>query len=628
MATPRSRARACALLVVAAGATGACACADDSATRSSAAPVGSRPGMGAIVSGGGATFRVWAPLASAVWVTGDFNGWGWTPLVGEGNGNFSGDVAAASAGQRYRYIVRNRWGSDAWKADPRAQRMENSIGASILHDPGSYAWRAQGFALPPRNEQVFYEIHVGTFHDAPGGGPGHLHSAGDRLDHLRDLGVNMIELMPVMEFPGDFSWGYNPSAPFAPESAYGTPDDLKWFIDEAHLRGIGVVIDVVHNHYGPNDLALWCFSGDCLGAGGEYFFTDWRRRTPWGDTRPDYGRGEVRDYVTDQAMMLLHEYRADGLRWDATKFIRTVSGSDTDSLPEGWAVLRAATDRKNATQPWKLMIAEDFGGGDAITRPTSAGGAGFDAQWAGDFVHPLRAALVAPSDDGRDVVAVRDAILHRFNGQAAQRIIYTESHDEVANGHQRLPEEIWPGNAASWAAKKRSTLGAAILMTAPGVPLLFEGQELLEDGWFAVDDPIAWSKASRFAGIVQLYRDLIRLRRNGFDNSRGLRGEHVNVFHLNAADHVIAYHRWDRGGPGDDVVVVANFSSRWFPDYAIGLPRSGIWYVRFNSDWSGYAPEFGNTRTLDVWTRDGGRDGLPYQGSLGLGPYTAVILSQ
>ncbi len=581
---------------------------------------GSRAGMGSLLSGGGATFRVWAPLAQAVWVTGDFNGWGRTALCGEGNGNFSVDVASASNGQKYKYVVRNAWGAETTKADPRARRMENSVGASMLQDAGSYAWR-NGFSMPPRNQQVFYELHVRTF-------AGTFRGAALRLDQLRDLGINMIELMPIYEFPGDVSWGYNPSYPYAPESAYGSPDDLKYFVDEAHARGIGVVFDVVNNHYGPNDLSMWCFSGDCLGAGGEYFFTDGRAHTPWGSTRPDYGRAEVRDYIRDQGAMLLGEYRADGLRWDATKFVRTVDGSEASSLPAGWDVLRYASNSKNAEQPWKLLIAEDFGGGDVITRPTSAGGAGFDAQWAGEFVHPVRAALVAPSDDGRDLYAVRDALTQRFNGQASQRVIYTENHDEVANGHQRLPEEIWPGHASSWAAKKRSTLGAAILMTAPGVPLVFAGQEVLEDGWFDASDAIDWSKLSRFAGIQTLYRDLIRLRRNWWNNTRGLAGEHVNVFHLNAADKLLAYHRWDLGGSGDDVIVVANFSSRYFPDYSIGLPRPGIWYVRFNSDASAYASEFGNTATHDMWSRDGGQDGLPYHGSLALGPYSAVILSQ
>jgi 1,4-alpha-glucan branching enzyme len=586
-----------------------------------------RPGMGAIVYDGGTTFRVWAPFAERVWVTGDFNGWGWTPLASEHNGNFSADVRGAQKHQKYQYVIRNRWGHDERKTDPRAARVDHSNGAGIIHDPGSYDWRARWYETPSRRDQVVYELHVGTFHDGPGFGPGNWQSAAAKLDYLRDLGVNMIEIMPVFEFPGDFSWGYNPSHPFAPETSYGTPDDMKYFVDEAHMRGIGVIFDVVHNHYGPADLSMWCFSGDCLGVGGEYFFADHRAQTPWGRTRPDYGRHEVKEYIKDHSMMLLHEYRADGLRFDATKFIRTIHGDEGSTIAAGWDLLRYVTDAKNREQPYKTLIAEDFGGGEAITKATAWGGAGFDSQWAGEFVHPIRSALIAQNDQDRNMWSVRDAITHGFGG-ATTRVIYTESHDEVANGKKRLPDEIWPGNAGSWASKKRSTLGAGIVLTSPGIPLLFQGQEFLEDGWFSAEDPIDWSKAGRFRGITQLYRDLIHLRRNWHNNTRGLRGDHVNVFHLNDVDKVVAYHRWDEGGPGDDVVVIANFSARWFPSYAVGLPRGGLWYVRFNSDASAYSSDFGNTQTLDTWARDGGRDGMPVQGSLGLGPYSMVILSQ
>jgi 1,4-alpha-glucan branching enzyme len=224
--------------------------------------------------------------------------------------------------------------------------------------------------------------------------------------------------------------------------------------------------------------------------------------------------------------------------------------------------------------------------------------------------------------------AVRDAIQHTYNGDAFQRVIYTESHDEVANGRSRVPETIWPGNASSWFSKKRSTLAAAIVMTAPGIPMLFEGQEILEDGWFDDQDPVDWSKLSTYAGIHDLYRDLIRLRRNWWDNTRGLRGQGTSVYHVNNSAKVVAYHRWDLGGPGDDVVVIANFSNTPFDNYTIGLPQAGAWYVRFNSDWSGYDSTFGDHPAWDFTAQAGAYDGMPYNGTLSLGPYTAVILSQ
>jgi 1,4-alpha-glucan branching enzyme len=125
-----------------------------------------------------------------------------------------------------------------------------------------------------------------------------------------------------------------------------------------------------------------------------------------------------------------------------------------------------------------------------------------------------------------------------------------------------------------------------------------------------------------------MYRDLIHLRRNWYNNTRGLRGQHVNVHHVNHNDKVIAFHRWDNGGSGDDVVVVVNMSSRGFDSYHIGFPRAGLWKVRFNSDWNGYSADFGNHASYDTSAQVGGRDGMAYNGNVGIGPYTAVILSQ
>lgn len=588
----------------------------------------SKAGMGAKPYAGGTLFRVWAPNAAKVFVTGDFNAWSTTAneLFAEGNGNFSSDVPGAKAGERYKYIIQTPSGESLYRNDPRAARVENSVGSSIIHDPDAYRWTTSGYETPKFNRQVIYEMHIGTFNDSPGGGPGNWKSAAAKLDYLADLGVNMLQVMPPAEFPGDFSWGYNPSFPFAPESSYGSPEDMKAFIDGAHKRGMGVVIDVVHNHHGPADLPNWCFDGPCYGHGGIYYYTDYRAETPWGDTRPDYGRKEVRDFIKDSALMWLNEYRLDGLRFDGTKYMRTLDGSG--DLPEGWGLLRWISDEVKKNQPWKILIAEDFGAGDAMTRSTPSGGAGFDTQWAGEFMHPIRSALVAPSDSGRDMNSVAWSINQKFNGQASQRVVYTESHDEVANGQTRLPEAIWPGKADSREAQKRSTLGAVLTMTSPGIPMIFQGQEFLEDGWFDDQDPLDWQKSKNHSGITNLYRDLIHLRRNWNNNTRGLGGENVNVFHINNQDKLIAYHRWDLGGVGDDVVVLVNMSANSYRNYQIGFPKTGRWKVRFNSDWTGYSSAFGNTASLDTDAYQGPKDGMPANGSMVIGPYSAVILSQ
>ena len=195
---------------------------------------------------------------------------------------------------------------------------------------------------------------------------------------------------------------------------------------------------------------------------------------------------------------------------------------------------------------------------------------------------------------------MRQAIEGRYNGDPFQRVIYSESHDEIANGKARVASEINPQNPDCWAAQKRTTLAAALVLTSPGIPMLFQGQEFLEDGWFQDSVPLDWHKSEEFSGLVRMYRDLIHLRLNRFGSTRGLTGSGVNTFHQNQADNVIAYHRWHQGGPGDDVVVVVNLSHNAHGNYQIGFPSPGLWRLRLNSDWIGYSRAFGNQACSDV----------------------------
>jgi 1,4-alpha-glucan branching enzyme len=258
----------------------------------------------------------------------------------------------------------------------------------------------------------------------------------------------------------------------------------------------------------------------------------------------------VRQYLRDNALYWLENFRADGLRWDMTLYIRTVFGNEADvgqSLSDGYGVMQWINREINERSPWKISIAEDLQDNPWLTRRVDVGGAGFDSQWAANFVHPVRRALIAGRDEDRSMAEVRAAILGRYDDDAFKRVIYTESHDEVANGRARLPQDIAPQDPGGWFARKRSALGAVLVFTAPGIPMVFQGQEFLEDEWFRDADPLDWSKKQRFAGMFRLYQDLIRMRR---DRARfaGLQGHNINVFHCNDADKVVAFHRWDRGG--------------------------------------------------------------------------------
>jgi 1,4-alpha-glucan branching enzyme len=590
--------------------------------------------MGTILYNGGAAFRVWAPFASNLCVAGTFNAWSPTanPLASENNGFWSGDVDGVKIGDEYQFGITNGTQPLIWHKNPYASEVVNSSGNAIVHDP-DFDWTGDNFVMPAWNDLVIYEMHVGTFNDAPGTGAGTFDEITPKLPYLADLGINAIEIMPVAEFAGDYSWGYNPSQPFAVESALGGPQGLYRFVKAAHAHGIGVFIDVVYNHCGPGDLDLWRFDGwtDSDHNGGIYFYDNVRAQTPWGSTRPDYGRNQVRQYFRDNALFWLNKYRLDGLRFDSVVSIRNRLGNNNDltnDLPDGWSLLQWINNEIQSSQPWKITIAEDLQNNDWITRSTGAGGAGFGSQWEAAFVHPIRQAIITSNDGDRDLFAVRDAMYHSYNGNATGRVIYTESHDEDANGHQRVPEEIWPGNAGSWFSRKRSTLGAALVFTAPGIPMIFQGQEFLENGYFQDSVPLDWSKLTTYPGIHSLYRDLIRLRRNWNNQTAGLRGQNLNVHHLNNTDKLLGFHRWQNGGAGDDVVVAVNFANRSYDNYALGFPRAGLWRVRFNSDWQGYSPDYGNKLGYDTVAGTGSRDGMPFQANIGLGPYSVLILSQ
>jgi len=604
----------------------------------------SRPGMGAIPyatgNNNGTTFRVWAHLAKQVWVTGTFNNWSSDahPLFSEGNGYWSVDVPEAQINHLYRYVIQSDYLQGLqWRTDPYCKCVQNndtSDGTIVLSD---FDWTDDRFACPPWNDLVIYELHVASF-NRDAAAEGDFGSIIAKLDYLHDLGVNAIEIMPIFGFPGNYSLGYNPAFPFDIESNYGTPAGFKDFIKAAHQKGIAVILDIVLNHFGPDDLdsSLRRLDGWSENdKSGMYFYNDWRSETAFGD-RPDFGRGEVRQFLRDNVMMWLEEYRVDGLRFDSTVNIRNVKGRNDDpaaDIPEGWSFMQWINNEVDNRAPWKLTIAEDLQENDWITRDTGDGGAGFDSQWDDTFYWKLNNAIVANQDAGRSMFDVRDALLHRFEADFCTRVIYINNHDKCAaiNNGFRLSDRIWMGNADNWNVRKRCTLAAAIVLTAPGIPMIFQGDEFLEWGSWDPSSTLDWNKKNQFSGIWNLHHSLFHLRRNWFNNTAGLKGQHINVFHVNDRDKMVAYHRWQNGGPGDDVIVVANFANTSYNSYTIGFPRAGNWYVRFNSDWNGYGYDFGNQPGYDTTAGDaagGMADDFPFAGNIGIGPYTVLILSQ
>ncbi|WP_194973914.1 alpha-amylase family glycosyl hydrolase [Aquiflexum lacus] len=588
-------------------------------------------GMGSILGENGVTFRVWAPHADQVFVMGEFSEWREEqfPLDHEGDGYWAVHVNEANAGDEYKFIIING-DQRLHKNDPYALKLTHSNGNSVIYNPFD-DWKNHEFRIAPFNELVIYELHIGTFNreGLNDGEVGTFYSAVEKLDYLQELGINAIELMPISEFSGDSSWGYNPSHPFAVETAYGGPEGLKHFIYEAHIRGIAVILDVVYNHFGPSDMDLWQFDGwSENGYGGIYFYNDERAKTPWGENRPDFGRKEVRNYIRDNAMMWLHTHQCDGLRLDATAMIRFlgyIDPTDRTILEDGFSFLQDLIAEIRAEFPHKILIAEDLKEDAAVTAPISKNGLGFHAQWGVGFADYVKRVLLEVEDRHRNLQMIVESLFFSFNNDVFQRIIFTESHDEVANGSSRLPEEIDPGNADGEYAKKKSTLGAITLFTSAGIPMIFQGQEFMTHGYFSDSEELNWEKQKENQGISQMYRDLIWMRSGRDKDLVGLTGHKIETLHFHQDKLVLAFSRTHLDFQDRPVIVILNFSSNEYFGYRIGIPFESELDVKFNSGWKGYDEDFSDT-TLSGVQIEGAFEGQAHSIKVDLPSFGGVIL--
>jgi len=578
--------------------------------------------LGVSLHGSKAEFRVWAPFAKAVALIGTFTPNGPIPLESEKDGYWSVLVEDVAPGQTYRYQIETGDGRTIQKNDPRARAITSSDnGFSVIAD-NEFDWGDMTFTAPSKNQQIIYELHIGTFNRPDPATTGTFETAIEKLDYLKELGINMVELMPITSMAYSNGWGYAPNYIYSVESMFGGRYGLMSFVKACHERGIGVILDLVYNHFfGTTD--LWQFDGwSENGRGGIYFYNDERGDTPWGG-RPDYGRPEVRQFFLDNIAMWLSEYRLDGLRIDSTIYMRNTAGLDNDpahDIPDAWYLLQDIVDLAHKINPHAVMIAEDYACTPFITKARSDSGCGFDAQWELGYPHALRDALGL--NGSRNLEAIRYELEHTYNGDAFEKIIFSDSHDTAANGSVRLSEAAAPERPASLNSRQMTLLADAITLTGPGIPMLLQGAEFMQEGAFNDWQALDWKHASKHRGIVEAHQHLIKLRLNQYGNTAGLLGQSTALIHRDDTNHVIAYHRWDKGGTGDDVIVIANFSDNTFDEYSLHLPRDGAWTVRFNSSWRGYSADFREQTWSTVMTDD------QQSAHISLAPYSVYVISQ
>ena len=414
-------------------------------------------------------FRVWAPNATRVEVEiADDR----LAMSETGRSWYEVDVPDAGTGTEYRYVLD---GGEPLP-DPRSPSQPLGIdGPSRLVDHKGFPWTDDGWKGINFRSQVLYELHVGTFTEE-----GTFDGVIGKLDHLVDLGVTTIELMPVAEFSGEHGWGYDGVLLYAPHHAYGGPEGLKRLVDACHARGLAVVIDVVYNHFGP--------AGNHLAKFGPYFTN--RYATPWGDAVNFDGAGsdEVRAFVIDNALMWLSDYHCDGLRVDAVHAIFDMSASHL--LEE----LSIRVERRAAALGRNLfVIAESDLNDPRVVRPRDAGGYGMDAQWSDDFHHALHAVLAEERSGYYADFGSLEQLAHalerafvydgrysphrqRWHGRSAAGLPgwkflgYLQNHDQVGN-------RAAGDRSAALMSTERLKIAAALILLSPFTPMLFMGEE-------------------------------------------------------------------------------------------------------------------------------------------------------
>ncbi len=431
------------------------------------------PPLGAHSTPEGVHFAVWASAADRVDVMVEerdsrhpFR------LHRQADGLYTGEIPGLRAGARYWY----RLDEEHCYPDPASRFQPEGVhGPSEVIDPTSFVWTDDHWKGLDPDRLIIYELHVGAYTLE-----GTFAALTEQLIELAHLGVTAIEVMPIADFPGRWNWGYDGVAWWAPSRVYGRPDDLRRLVDEAHRLGIGVILDVVYNHFGPEGAYWRAFSPE--------YFTD-RHMTPWGDAINYDGPGSasVREFVIQNATHWIQEYHIDGLRLDATHHLRD------DSSPHILAELAERVRAAAAPRP-VILIAEDERNDVRLIRPRESGGYGLDGVWADDFHHAARVLLTGERDSYYADFAGTTEELARclssgflYQGQALPRtgeprgttvtdepgsafVICTQNHDQVGNRAfgERIGHQI---------ASDRSAVAAALLLCAPATPMIFMGQE-------------------------------------------------------------------------------------------------------------------------------------------------------
>jgi 1,4-alpha-glucan branching enzyme len=637
--------------------------------------------MGVTLVPGGATFKVWAPTANAVYLNGQFGGVArWTKaadssllLVKDGTGYWTGFLAGVSDGDLYKYyVIGQLGGTSGYKRDPYARELTPSttfpIGVNcIARSPDSYPWHDQNFVTPDYSNLIIYQLHIGTYAPATFPKYGTFLDVITKIPYLVALGINQLQPLPVTECEEHPNMGYDGADLFSPDSVYNISDpavlatylvtingllaikgyppltlsqissganQLKAMVDLCHVYGIAVAFDVVYNHAGgfegdDESIYFWDRQANTSDNNNSLYFTN---NGVAGGLSFALWKQEVRQFLIDNASFFINEYHIDGFRYDE------ISDLLSANQPSGWLFCQNLTDtvrylKNRALENAEYWPGESFASVASIVQPVNQGGTGFDTVQHDALRSAIRGAVQSASYGQSSFVsmdAIQASLYPPGLPYAWNAVPCVENHDLVYTGRNpRIPALADGSNSRSFYARSRSKVATGLLLAAPGIPQLFMGQEFLEDKQWN-ENPggsnlIYWAGLSAgdksMSDQLRFTQDFIRLRWS----QPALRGQSINAYYSKNQDRVIAFHRWIDGA-GLDVVVVASFNDAPFFGYQLGFPQGGHWSELFNSDiYDNWVNPLAVGNYGGVYASGGPMHNLPFSASITIPPRAILV---
>ena len=553
--------------------------------------------LGSFLDGNQCTFRVWAPHAQAVFVSGDFCGW--EPTVHEltrinNEGIFEGIVSNVRPYDSYKYVIKASDGRMLWKADPYARHAQTRPeSASKVYEDQNYLWKDETWlkqrSIPFQQPMNIYEVHLGSWkHGENGEFLSYRQLADTLIPYVKQMHYTHIELLPITEFPYDPSWGYQVTGYFAVTSRFGTPDDFKYLIDKAHQNGIGVILDWVPGHFTKDEYGLYEFDGECC-----YEYSDERKKEhkSWGTRVFDYGRGEVCSFLFSSACYWIEQFHLDGLRVDAVSSMLFLDYDRPQHLAakniyggnENLEVLdffKTLNYYVQENYPGVMMIAEEATAYPKITAPIQDGGLGFHFKWNMGWMN-----------DSLDYIE-ENPIYRQWSHNKltfsmcyafVENFILPISHDEVVHLKKSLLDKFPVGyddkfsNYKTFLGYMFAHPGKKLTFMGTEIPQFIEWDENKELDWMLLDFPSHYN-AHRFAQeLNQYYRKTPAL----WQQDGGWEGFEWHVVD-DASHNVFAFSR--KAADGQEVLVISNFSGENWEQYSIGFHDERSYKMALNSD--------------------------------------------